>query len=237
MEQKNKQIIYEYLLLNKSFQESLQRMRMGNNDGYSWYNDNMKDWFGSLCSQYANALGIQNIQSEEEVILVCSNMELTAEQKIALKKIQREPVFKKLMGEAALSKKEELESLLGQTLTEKGMTYADENGARVSVKSFPELDKEWDACNDKLDNLLSNGTISEEQWRNYAQQLDYIYGYYMSISKGEQIPFRKISDVEIKAIEDRAQEEGIDFYALLTQINSEKKEDFQDFHESTHKGR
>ena len=88
MEQKNKQIIYEYLLLNKSFQESLQKM--GNNDGYSWYNDNMKDWFRSLGSQYANALGIQNIQSEEEVISVCSNMELTAEQKIALKKIQRE---------------------------------------------------------------------------------------------------------------------------------------------------
>lgn len=235
MNTKNKEIINEYLLLNNAFRESLQKM--GNNDGYAWYNENNKDWYFSLSKKYATILGIQNIQTEQEAISICSNMELTLEQKIALKKVKREPMFKKLMGETALLQKSELETLLGHELTANGMTYADENGPRVSIKSLLELDKEEETYNDILDKLFIAGKITEEQHRSYGQQLFYIYNYFMSISKGEQIPFRKLSDAEIKIIQNQAEEEGLDFHTLLTQINAEKMEDFQEFQDSIHKGK
>ncbi len=228
MEQKNKKIIEEYLLLNKAFRNALHSTEIL--DGYSWYRNNMKDWYMSLSSKYANILGVQNLQTEQEVISALSNMELTSEQKRALKEVQKEPVFKKLMGEKAISKKDTLEKVLGKEITCQGMTYADEKGPRQSIKSIEVLGNERQAIYDKLSIQLSFGTITEEQYRDFLDQTDYIYNYYESISMAEQIPFRKISDAEITKIQNKADEEGISFGEALSQRNGEIIEDFKDFH-------
>lgn len=233
MEQKNKKIIEEYLLLNKAFRDTLHSIEVYSTeilDGYSWYRNNMKDWYMSLSSKYANIFGVQNLQAEQEVISVLSNMELTSEQKRALKKVQKEPVFKKLMGEKAISKKDTLEKVLGQEITCGGMIYADERGPRESVKSVEVLGNERQAIYDKLSIQLSSGAITEKQYRDFLDQTDYIYNYYESISMAEQIPFRKISDVEITKIQSKADEEGISFDEALSQRNGEIIEDFKDFH-------
>jgi len=141
------------------------------------------------------------------------------------------------MGEIALSTKNELESLLGFQITEKGNTYVDDEGAKVSVKSCNELNNEMQVCSDKLETLLSNGAITEEQYIKFDQQLDYIYGYYISISRGKQINFRKISDDQFYEIETHAYEENKDFELLLQEINSELRNDFQVVQEEAHKSR
>ena len=57
-------------------------------------------------------------------------------------------MFKRLMGETALQKKSELESVLGSKITSDGMTFADENGARVATKTEEQLDQELDSYSD-----------------------------------------------------------------------------------------
>jgi hypothetical protein len=228
MEQKNKKIIEEYLLLNKAFRDTLHSIEIL--DGYSWYKNKMNIYYMSLNSKYINILGIQNLQTHQEAISVLSNMELTSEQKRALKVVQKDPVFKKLMGETAISKKGDLEKVLGQEITCQGMTYADEREPRESVKSVEVLENERQAIYDKLSIQLSSGTITEEQYRNFLNQTDYIYNYYESISMAEQIPFRKISDAEITKIQSKADEEGISFNEAFDQRMVEMIEDFKTFH-------
>ena len=228
MEQKNKKIIEEYLLLNKAYRDTLPSPETL--DGYSWYKDTMNIYYMSLNSKYINILGIQNLQTYQEAISVLSNMELTSEQKRALKVVQKDPVFKKLMGETAISKKGDLEKVLGQEITCQGMTYADKREPRESVKSVEVLENERQAIYNKLSIQLSSGTITEEQYRYFLDQTDYIYNYYESISMAEQIPFRKISDIEIEKIQRMADEEKISFDEALSQRNGEMIEDFKTFH-------
>ena len=228
MEQKNKKIIEEYLLLNKAYRDTLPSPETL--DGYSWYKDTMNIYYMSLNSKYINILGIQNLQTYQEAISVLSNMELTSEQKRALKVVQKDPVFKKLMGKTAISKKGDLEKVLGQEITCQGMTYADEREPRESVKSVEVLENERQAIYNKLSIQLSSGTITEEQYRYFLDQTDYIYNYYESISMAEQIPFRKISDIEIEKIQRMADEEKIIFDEALSQRNGEMIEDFKTFH-------
>lgn len=228
MEPKNKQIIEEYLLLNKTLYDT--KHSVGILDGYGWYKNNMINWYMSLSSKYANILGIQSLQTEQEIISVLSNMELTSEQKRALKKVQNEPVIKKLMGESAISKKDALEKALGQEITCQGMMYADEQGPRQSVKSVDVLEKERQAIYDKLSSQVSSRTITQEQYRDFLDQVDYIYNYYESMAMAQQIPFRAISDAEIAKIQSKAVEEGISFDEALSQRNGEIIEDFKTFH-------
>ena len=141
---------------------------------------------------------------------------MTPEQKRALVELRREPMFKKLMGETALQQKSELETALGSKITSEGMTFADENGPRVATKTEQQIDQEFETYNDKLSGLLSSGAITEEQYDAYSQNLDYIYSYYISRSKGEQIPFRKMTNAQYEKVEERAMENGIDFSEQLS---------------------
>lgn len=78
-----------------------------------------------------------------------------------------------------------------------------------------QLDQEINDHSDKLSQLLSSGAITEEQYDNYERNLDYIYSYYISCSKGEQIPFRKMTNAQYEQVEQRAMENGISFSEQL----------------------
>ena len=227
MEQKNKRIINEYLLLKQAYGEALHNAVILN--GYTWYNDNMKNWYKVLIDKYNSVLGI-NMQNDQEVISILNNMELTQEQKRALKEIQREPIFKKLMGEVAIVKKDILERITGQEITDLGMIYADERGPIQSVKSVDVLEKERQALYDKLSKQLSLEVITQEQYEKFLDQVDYIYNYYESISMAEQIPFRKLSDSDIAKIQNKANEQGISFNQVLNEINHDLIEEFKNFY-------
>ena len=53
-----------------------------------------------------------------------------------------------------------------------------------------------------------------------------IYNYFVSISKGEQVPFRMMSNIEYEEIEKRAKEKGIPFEEQFNQENGILIEDY-----------
>ena len=207
MKKENKRLIYEALLVHEAYNKELE----GYSDAmfYQQHNQNA-DFYRNFSKKINEIVGF-NGQTIDEFISYVSAMELKPEQKKALHEIRKEPMFKKLMWEASLQKKTDLEKVLGIKITLNGKTFADEKGVYAMPKTIEELDKEWDLYGDKLEELLRLGTINEEQYDNSLQCLDYIYGYYISCSKGEQIPFRKLNTEQYKRVEERAMDNGISF--------------------------
>lgn len=227
MEKANKKIIYEYLLVNGAFQNELSQI---GDEEYSRYHQQNADWYRSFGDRFNSILGFTG-QTQEEFMNFISSVQLTSEQKRALAELRREPMFKKIMGETALQQKSELENVLRNKITSDGMTFADDNGAYVATKTEEQLDKELDFYSDKLSELLSNGAITEEQYDSYDQNLDYIYSYYTSRARGEQIPFRKMTNAQYGQIEQRAEENGISFNEQLVQETTDlmyRNEDLQE---------
>ncbi len=227
MEKANKKIIYEAVLVHTAFNNEL--AEYGNNE-YSMYHQQNADWYRSFSSRFNQILGFTG-QTIDEFINYVSTINLTPEQKRALFELRKEPMFKRLMGETALQQKSELENVLGSKITSDGMTFADENGLRVATKTEQQLDQELNAYSDKLSELLSVGAITEEQYDGYIQNLDYIYGYYMSRSRGDQIPFRKMTNAQYEKIQERALENGVDFHEQLIQETTDLRYEHDDIQE------
>lgn len=227
MEKANKKIAYEYLLVNGAFQNELSQI---GDAEYSRNHQQNADWYQSFGNRFNSILGFSG-QTQEEFINFISSVQLTPEQRRALAELRREPMFKKLMGETALQQKSELENVLGNKITSDGMTFADENGAYVATKTVEQLDKELDSYSYKISELLSSGIITEEQYNSYDQNLDYIYSYYISRSKGEQVPFRKMTNAQYEKIEERALENGVDFHEQLLQETIDLKYEHDDIQE------
>jgi len=232
MEQANKKVIYEAVLVHTAFNNEL--ALIGNNE-YSRYHFQNSEWYSSFSSRFNQILGF-NGQTIDDFTNYVATVNLTSEQKRALFELRKEPMFKRLMGEVALQQKSELENVLGDKITSAGMTFADENGAKVATKTEQQLEQELDTYSDKLSELLSSGTITDEQYEKYNQNLDYIYEYFISQSKGEQIPFRKMTNAQYEKIEQRALENGVDFNNQLVQetidlkYNHEELQELQSHH-------
>ena len=232
MEKANKRIIYEAVLVHNAFNNELN----GYGDAvYSRHHQQNADWYRSFSDRFNQILGFKG-QTVDEFMTYVSTVNLTPEQKRALFELRKEPMFKKLMGETALQQKTELENALGDKITSNGMTFADENGARVAVKTEQQLEQELDADSDKLSELLSSKSISEEQYDNLNQNLDYIYGYYISRSRGEQLPFRKMTNAQYEKIEQDAQENGISFSEQMYQVTQDLRYDFDEVQELQSQG-
>ena len=140
------------------------------------------------------------------------------------------------MGETALQQKAKLENVLGTKITYEGMTFADEYGPKVATKTEQQLDQELNAYSDKLSELLTSGAITEEQYNDYSQNLDYIYDYFLSRSLGNQIPFRKMTNAQYENIEARALENGIDFNEQLVQETMDLRYDHEELQELQNRG-
>ena len=207
MEKANKRIIHENALIIQSFYSELEKI---GDAEYGRYHQQNADWYRSFSDRINQILGFTG-QTPYEFTSYVASIDLTPEQKRALVELRKQPMFKKLMGETALQQKLELESLLGSKITDESMTFADENGAYRATKTEQQIDQEFEGFNDKLSQLLSDGTITEQQYDGYSQNLDYIYSYYISRSKGEQVPFRKLTNAQYEQIEERALENGVDF--------------------------
>lgn len=227
MEKANKRIIYEAVLAHNAFNTELEQI--GDNE-YGRYHQQNADWFRSFSAKFNQILGFTG-QTVDEFTSYVSTIELTPEQKKALVELRKQPMFKRLMGETALQQKTELEDLLGSKITDEGMTFADENGAYRATKTEQQIDQEFDGFNDKLSQLLSNGTINEQQYDGYSQNLDYIYSYYISRSKGEQVPFRKLTNAQYEQIEERALENGVDFSEQMRNENRDLMYDHEELQE------
>ncbi len=232
MEKANKRIIYEAVLVHNAFNNELN----GYSDAeYSRYHQQNADWFRSFSNRFNQILGFTG-QTIDEFMAYVSTIDLTQEQKKVLVELRKEPMFKKLMGETALQQKTELENTLGNKITCNGMTFADENGARVAVKTEQQLEQELAVYSVKLSELLSSKFISEEQYDNLNQNLDYIYEYYISRSRGEQLPFRKMTNNQYEKIKQDAQKNGISFSEQMYQVTQDLRYDFDEVQELQSQG-
>jgi|GEM_PF-2199356 hypothetical protein len=227
MKKANKKIIYEAVLAHNAFNNEI--AQIGDNE-YGRYHKQNADWFRRFSDKFNQILGFTG-QTVDEFTSYVSTIELTPEQKGALVELRKQPMFKKLMGETALRQKPELESLLGSKITDEGMTFADENGAYRATKTEQQIDQEFEGLDDKLSQLLSDGTITEQQYDGYSQNLDYIYWYYISRSKGEQVPFRKLTNAQYEQIEERALENGVDFSEQMRNENRDLMYDHEELQE------
>lgn len=232
MEKANKKIIYEYFIVNNAFQNELSQI---SDAIYSRNHEQNADWYRSFGDRFNSILGF-NGQTMDQFVNYVSTVNLTLEQKRALVDLRKEPMFKKLMGETAIQQKSELENVLGSKITSEGMTFTDEYGPKAATKTVQQLDQELDAYSDKLSELLSSGTITEQQYDSYNQNLDYIYDYYMSCSKGDQIPFRKMTNAQYEQIEQRAIENGVSFSEQLIQETGDLKYDYDEIQELQSQG-
>lgn len=232
MEKAKKRIIYEAVLSHNAFNAEI--IEIGDNE-YGRYHQQNADWFRGFSAKFNQILGFTG-QTIDEFTSYVSTIELTPEQKRALVELRKQPMFKKLMGETALQQKSELEILLGSKITDEGMTFADENGAYRATKSEQQIEQEFEGFDDKLLKSLSDGTITKQQYDGYSQNLDYIFSYYISCSKGEQVPFRKLTNAQYEQIEQRAEENGISFSEQLFQENKDLMYDHNEIQELQKQG-
>ena len=232
MEKANKRIIYEAVLVHNAFNNELAGF---SDNEYSRYHQQNADWYRSFSSRFNQILGFTG-QTIDEFVNYTSNINLTPEQKRALVELRKEPMFKKLMGETALQQKAKLENVLGTKITFEGMTFADEYGPKVATKTEQQLDQELNAYSNKLSELLTSGAITEEQYNEYSQNLDYIYDYFLSRSLGDQIPFRKMTNAQYENLEARALENGISFNEQLVQETMNLRYDHEELQELQNRG-
>lgn len=232
MEKANKRIIYESVLVHNAFNNELAGF---SDNEYSRYHQQNADWYRSFSSRFNQILGFTG-QTIDEFVNYTSNINLTPEQKRALVELRKEPMFKKLMGETALQQKAKLENVLGTKITFEGMTFADEYGPKVATKTEQQLDQELNAYSNKLSELLTSGAITEEQYNEYSQNLDYIYDYFLSRSLGDQIPFRKMTNAQYENLEARALENGISFNEQLVQETIDLRYDHEELQELQNRG-
>ncbi len=232
MEKANKRIIYEAVLVHNAFNNELAGF---SDNEYSRYHQQNADWYRSFSSRFNQILGFTG-QTVDEFVNYTSNINLTPEQKRALVELRKEPMFKKLMGETALQQKAKLENVLGTKITSEGMTFADEYGPKVATKTEQQLDQELNAYSNKLSELLTSGAITEEQYNEYSQNLDYIYDYFLSRSLGDQIPFRKMTNAQYENLEARALENGISFNEQLVQETMDLRYDHEELQELQNRG-
>lgn len=232
MEKAKKRIIYEAVLSHNAFNAEI--VEIGDNE-YGRYHQQNADWFRGFSDKFNQILGFTG-QTIDEFTSYVSTIELTPEQKRALVELRKQPMFKKLMGETALQQKSELEILLGSKITDEGMTFVDENGAYRATKSEQQIEQEFEGFDDKLLKSLSDGTITKQQYDGYSQNLDYIFSYYISCSKGEQVPFRKLTNAQYEQIEQRAEENGISFSEQLFQENKNLMYDHNEIQELQKQG-
>lgn len=224
-------IYNEIEISHKMFIEGLQKI---NEPNYVRYNSNQNNWYTSINSKIMQVVGIPGGTKEEVQSQLSSiaSTPLTDEQKRQLSEIRKHPMYKKMMGENALQMKAELEQVLGSKITPEGITIVSENGGSVSVKDEATLWEELDNHTEKLSELVSSGQITQQQAQSYENALDSIYTYYVSQSKGEQIPFRKISDSEYEKIEEEAMYKGISPEEQLMEINQDLMYEFQEIQEA-----
>ena len=224
-------IYNELMISHNKFSEYLGN---ADNSDFTRYNLAQHNWYNWINLSIFKAVGIQGGTKEETWAQLNSiaSAPLTDEQKRQLSEVRKHPMYKKMMGENALQIKDELEQVLGTKITSEGITVASENGASVSVKDETTLWKELEEHTEKLSKLASSGQITQQQAQNYENALDSIYTYYVSQSKGEQIPFRKISDSEYKKIEEEAMYNGVSPEEQLIEVNQDLMYKFQETQEA-----
>lgn len=232
MEKANKRILYEALLLNHIAEAS---RAISRDEVYAGYQDDMYQRYSYLESRLYTIIGYHGKgTTADDLIKYVSTLQLNDEQRRELAQFRKDPSVIRIIGEAALSKRIELERILGGKITNQGMAFADQNGVAYAQKSAEQLEQELDTYSTRLSQLLSSKTITEEQYDEYMQNLNDIYNYYVSSSKGELLESRELSAHDYHQILNKAEENGVSFKEQFASENEKlalENEELQELQE------
>lgn len=195
MDNRKKQIISEYSLLSKAPQDAV--CKTFTNKDCSIYYQKLNDLYTLLKKRFSIVLGIKDMNNDEELMTHLNNLVIDTKKDIAIKSIEQDPLFIKLMGENAISQKSDLERAICIQLNPGYLVH----GYDRNPEEFINLCYESKKYRSKLDKCFIDDIISEEKYLDFVNQLNYCFDYLMSISKGEQKEYRKMTDYEIKSIE------------------------------------
>lgn len=193
----------------------------------SIYHEEMASQYERMVQVIDSILNFKG-SSDESFIMAIANQNISEQQTINLLQLRNMPLYKKALGEVSLLEKEALENILDFKITNEGIPVYRKGKCLKAVKIPQELAEEGDLLNTKLNSLYQEGTISQNRAEKIHTLLFYIYQYYDSISKGEQIPFSKLSNTQYHQIEHTAQLRHISFRSQMNCFLQEKRFQFED---------
>ncbi len=101
--------------------------------------------------------------------------------------VAKTPLYKSITGQVTEDKKEELEENLEESI------HFENIG-----KNIYEITNTTDDWKNKLEELRKEGRITEEEYKKYMMQIDYLTSYYFSLINGEQGKFEEEIKREIR---------------------------------------
>lgn len=222
MKKINQILIDERLLLEKA----IEKEEILSTEGiYTTYHSTLANWYKNVATFLDELIGLEgNIGESAHKI---STIDFTENQILDILQLQNSPLYKKALGEAALTEIEEIEDILDIDIMIQGKTFIIEGNKKTAMKVPEELAEEAEVLSKKVYELLENGTISQAEWKKYQKSLFYVYEYFISISLGEQLFAPKLSDREYEKLRKEAEIKNTSFQQQLEKLKQEKSKQFK----------
>lgn len=206
MEKENKRIIYEASIINLLYRTEQKKFSLNNK--FRKYHSLALEWFTETILDFSYAVDFRG-ETFEEYINYVASLDLKPDQLSAIEDARKYPYFKKIMGEAALQQKGKLEQVLGCEIPTDGIKFLGRKNSRIPIKTEEQINLEFSIYADKLTRLFRIGALTEEQYDRYMLNLNYIYDYFISTSRGEMLPFKKVTNKQYDKIIDRSERSGL----------------------------
>lgn len=228
----NERMIHEFLVLYQEEKANEEDLLREENEKYAtttykkFYQDmaDISRTYINEMNRIFNFSGNYSIQTSDDVVAEFRKIIITPEQKKAMNEIRKEPRYRRFMGLNALKNKDALENILNKKLDPYMDFIMEDGGLERTVKDEDKLEKERQDCFDIITSLKDMGSLQETQSSQFLEQIDYIFNYFESMSRGEQIPYKKMSDQEYQKIKDEIGYRGpIDDDLLRNYINDQNE--------------
>ena len=225
MERINQYIIQERQMIKEALQREEKAMKEDRE--YSIYHEDMANYYERIVQTIDSIVAFKG-SSDENFIIAVANQVISEQQTVNFLQLRNLPLYKRALGETALLKKEKLETILNFKITNEGILVYKDGKYLRAVKIPQELEEEGNWLSDKVSSLYQEGTLSQNRAEKVYSLVFYIYQYYDSISKGEQISFSKVSNTLYYQIERNAQLCHVSFKSQMDQFFQEKRFQFED---------
>ena len=220
----NELLIEENKILCEAFMQE-DALSVGGNETY--YHTILAKQYSVLIKRLYAAINFEG-NSKEEFKKYISTIQLNGDQLDAVLKLKKDPLFIKAMGENAIKDKSEIEELLFYQINNEGIPYFSDYGVTKTVKTEAEINEEANIIYQQLSDLVENGTISQGKFERLKQSLYYIFNYYISVAKGEQLPYELITDEEYRVLALQARRRNTTFANELEKEKLRRRYLFED---------
>lgn len=228
-----KNIIYDKTLLCEA-RESERKAQEDPYCRYTKYHKDLEDWYHNVenfLDEIVMGKGEANVEELSDYLFKTT---LTTRQIEDLFGLRMNPIYKRVLGLAAINKLEVIEDYLYEKLGEEIEIFLSNRGQSfnyygkkvVAVKTSEEIGIEVEELAHLIYSLRNEGKITQKECQEFQRVLFDVYEYYTSISEGEQLSFPKLSDREYVELEKSAKLKKTTVEKRLFEVIQEKKLEF-----------